>query len=117
MRNFKQLLIWQKGLEIATQSFKLVKAFPLEERFGLSSQMTKAAISIPSNIAEGSSRKSEKEYGRFLEISLGSSFELETQAMIADAINYGQKDLIKIFLNDIREEQRMISGFISQLNL
>jgi four helix bundle protein len=62
MKNFKELKIWQKGLEIATKSFQLVESFPREERFGLSNQITRAAVSIPSNIAEGSSRTSEKDY-------------------------------------------------------
>lgn len=63
--------------------------FPKKEKYGISSQITKAAVSIPSNIAEGSSRTSERDYCRFIEISLGSSFELETQLLIADAVNYG----------------------------
>ena len=71
MRNFKSLKIWQKGFDIAVNSFKLVSTFPKEEKYGISSQITRAAVSIPSNIAEGSSRTSEKEYSRFIEISLG----------------------------------------------
>jgi four helix bundle protein len=78
MKNFKQLLIWQKGFEIAKQSFKLIESFPKGERFSLSNQNTRAAVSILSNIAEGSSRSSEKDYNRFLEHSLGSAFELDT---------------------------------------
>ena len=85
MRNFKQLKIWQKGLAIAVHTLKLVETFPKEERYGLGLQITRAAVSIPSNIAEGSSRSSEKDYARFLEISLGSSYELETQLLIAEA--------------------------------
>ena len=77
MRNFKELKIWQKGFSIAVNSFKLITAFPKEEKFGIAVQITNAAISIPSNIAEGISRSSEKDYNRFLEISLGSTFELE----------------------------------------
>ena len=73
MRNFKQLLIWQRGFQIAVDAFKLVSSFPKEEKFSLSIQITRAAISIPSNIAEGSSRSSEKDYNRFLEVSLSSS--------------------------------------------
>ena len=83
MKNFKELRIWQKGMDIAVNSIQLIKKFPQQEKFGLSSQVTRAAVSIPSNIAEGSSRSSEKEYSRFIEISLGSSFELETQLLIA----------------------------------
>jgi four helix bundle protein len=115
MRNFKQLKIWQKGIEIAKQSFKLTSGFPKQETFGISSQITKAAVSIPSNIAEGSSRSSEKDYNRFLEISLGSAFELETQLLISDAINYGDKDLRNEILKNIDEEQKMIMGFMNSL--
>jgi len=87
MRNFKDLKIWQKGFDIAICSFKLTSTFPKEEKFGMCSQVTRAAVSIPSNIAEGSSRNSEKDYSRFVEISLGSSYELETHLLIAKAAN------------------------------
>lgn len=116
MRNFKQLLVWQKGFDIAIQSYQLTKFFPVEERFALSNQITKAAVSIPSNIAEGGSRSSQKEYGRFLEISLGSSYELETQVLIAQAINYGQKEIRTALLNNIAEEQKMLVNFLTTLN-
>ncbi|MEI9808081.1 MAG: four helix bundle protein [Bacteroidota bacterium] len=91
MRNFKQPKIWQKGFEIAVNSFKLTSTFPKEEKYGLTSQITRSAVSVPSNIPEGSSRSSNKDYSRFIEISLGSSFELETQVLIADVANFGQK--------------------------
>jgi len=102
-------------MDIAKKSYQLIKDFPKEERFGLSSQITKSAVSIPSNVAEGSSRTSEKDQKKFIEISLGSAFELETQLMIAESINYGQKDLILVLMKDIREEQKMIVSFLSQL--
>lgn len=85
MRNFKQLLIWQKGFQIAVKSYTVLSSFPNEEKYSISSQITRAAVSI----AEGSSRTSMKDYNRFLEISVGSSFELETQLLIAEAINFG----------------------------
>lgn len=116
MRNFKQLLIWQKGFEIAVQSFKLVETFPREEKFGLSSQITRASVSIPSNIAEGSSRTSEKDYNRFLEHSLGSSFELETQLLIAESVNYGDSVIRLKMLQSVTEEQKMLVSFMSKLN-
>jgi four helix bundle protein len=116
MRDFKQLKIWQKGFDIAVKSFKLVGTFPKEERYGISSQLTRAAISIPSNIAEGSSRRSEKDYKRFLEISLGSTFEVETQLLIAAAANFGNSEIRNEMLKDIAEEQRMLNGFMSTLN-
>ena len=116
MRNFKELKIWQKGFSIAVNSFKLIATFPKEEKFGVSIQITKAAVSIPSNIAEGSSRSSERDYNRFLEISLGSSFELETQLLIAGAINYGDKELRDEILKDVDEEQKMLISFMNKLN-
>jgi four helix bundle protein len=109
MRNFKELKIWQKGFQIAINSFKLTSTFPKEEKYGITSQITKAAVSIPSNIAEGSSRSSEKDYNPFIEISLGSTFELETQLLIAEAVNYGDKQLRSVMLKDIDEEQRCLS--------
>ena len=115
MRNFKQLLIWQKGFQIAVKTFRFSSSFPKEEKFGLSSQLTRAAVSIPSNIAEGSSRTSSKDYNRFLEMSLGSSFEAETQLLIAEAINYGEKEKRNDLLKEIDEEQKMIMTFMTKL--
>ena len=83
MRNFKELKIWQKGFQIAINSYKITSAFPANERFSLTSQINRAAVSIASNVAGGSSRSSDKEYKHYIEILLGSCFELETQLMIA----------------------------------
>lgn len=116
MRNFKELKIWQKGFDIAITAFKLTSSFPKEEKYGITSQITRAAVSIPSNIAEGSSRVSEKEYSRFMEISLGSSFELETQLLIAQAVKYGDNAISNQMLKDIDEEQKMIMSFMNKLN-
>jgi four helix bundle protein len=116
MRNFKQLLIWQKGFQIAVKSFHLTSSFPKEEKFGLTTQLTRAAVSIPSNIAEGSSRTSSKDYNRFLEMSLGSSFEMERQLMIAEAVNFGEKEKRDDLLREIDEEQKMLMSFMSKLH-
>jgi len=116
MRNFKELKIWQKGFQIAVNSFRLTSAFPKEEKFGITLQITKAAVSIDSNIAEGSIRSSERDYKRFIEISLGSSFELETQLLIAAAANYGDHELRDEILKDIDEEQKMLISFMNKLN-
>src|SRR6478609_9981972 len=115
MKNFKQLRIWQKGFDIAVKSFKLTALFPNEKRFGIASQVTRAAVSIPSNIAEGSSRTSEKDYNRFLEIALGSGFELETQILIAETANFGPKAIRDELLQAINEEQRMLAAFMRKL--
>jgi four helix bundle protein len=116
MKNFKELKVWQKGVDIAITSYKLVETFPNTERYSLSQQITRAAVSIPSNIAEGSSRSSEKEYARFLEISLGSSFELETQYLIAQKLNFGNQELLVEGLQMLDEEQKMTMAFINKLN-
>ena len=114
MTNFKHLKIWLKGFDIAINTFKFTKTLPDNERFGLSRQLTKSAVSISSNIAEGSSRLSTKEYHRFIEISLGSAFELETQLLIAEAVNYGDMKIKDVLLKDIDEEQKMLISFMNK---
>ena len=96
MRNFKQLKIWQKGIDIAIKTYQLTDTFPKEDKYAMVQQMTKASVSIASNIAEGSSRKSEKDYLRYIEISLGSTFELETQIIIAEKLNKGNQQLLLV---------------------
>ena len=115
MKDFKKLRIWQKGLQISIGAYKLIETFTKEERYGLSSQITAAAVSIPSNIAEGSSRSSERDYARFIEISLGSSFEFNTQLIIADALKYGNQTLRETLLGEIELENRMIQSFLLNL--
>lgn len=115
MRNFKELKIWQKGFDIAVKSYKLTGYFPKEEKYGITSQITRASVSISSNIAEGSSRSSEKDYNRFIEISLGSSFELETQLLISQALNFGENNLTAEILKELDEEQKMLIGFMNKL--
>lgn len=116
MKNFKELKIWKKGMEIAVSCFQLTESFPSTEKFGITSQINRAGISIPSNIAEGSSRSSEKDYQRFIEISLGSSFELETQLLIAQNLNFGDGTKLNKLITDISEEQKMLSGFLKSIN-
>jgi four helix bundle protein len=116
MKNFKELRIWQKGMDIAVNCFKLTEEFPKEEKFGLSIQITRAGVSIPSNIAEGSSRSSEKDHARFIEISMGSSNELETQLLIAQRLSYGNQSLLSQTITDVNDEQKMLMGFGNKLN-
>lgn len=86
MQTYRDLVVWQKAIELARQTYTLTKQFPPEERFGLSSQMQRAAVSIPSNIAEGKLRGSSKEFSHFLRIAFGSGGELETQIEIAKSL-------------------------------
>jgi four helix bundle protein len=115
MRNFKELKIWQKGFQIAVNSFQITETFPKHEKFGLASQINRSGVSIPSNIAEGSGRSSDKDYKRFIEISLGSAFELETQLLIAKAAKYGDQSLINTTLGLLAEEEKMLTAFGSAL--
>ena len=116
MKNFKELRIWQKGMDIAVSSFQLTTGFPSTEKFGIISQINRAGVSIPANIAEGSSRTSEKDYGRFIEISLGSSYELETHLLIAQRLNFGKEDKLAELLSEINDEQKMLLGFLNKLS-
>lgn len=109
------LKIWQKGMDIAISCFQLTESFPSTERFGISSQINRAGVSIPSNVAEGSSRTSEKDYGRFIEISLGSSFELETQLLIAQRLKFGDDRKVADLITNVSEEQKMLAGFLKSL--
>lgn len=116
MKDFKRLLIWRTGMEIARESYRIVNDWPRFEKFTLGNQIIRAAISIPSNIAEGSSRNSEKDKKRFMEIALGSSFELETQIIITHDINVSNNDVLEKLILKIKEEQKLISGFINKLS-
>lgn len=85
--NYKGLKLWQEAMELVVEVYTVTKSFPGDEKFGLTSQMRRAAVSIPSNIAEGAGRNSNKEFARFLAISRGSAFELETQIEIANRLS------------------------------
>ncbi|MCB2197181.1 MAG: four helix bundle protein [Bacteroidetes bacterium] len=115
MKNFKKLKIWEKGFIIAIETYKITKEFPPEEKYGLTSQINRSAVSISSNIAEGSSRRSEKDYFRFTEIALGSCFELESQFLIAYELDFGNKERIENILQEIDKEQKMLITFMRKL--
>lgn len=112
--NFKKLKIWQLAMEIAKEILDLTDTFPSYEKFGIKNQMDRCSISIPSNIAEGSSRSS-KSFSHFIDISLGSSFELHTQLLLATHRGYISEDASVIIENKIEEFQRMTMGFQNSL--
>jgi four helix bundle protein len=116
MKNFKELRVWQKSFELSVACYRLTRSFPDAERYNLISQINAAAISIPSNIAEGGSRNSEKEYRRFLEIALGSAYELETQLLIVDSLNYGSLSDRQSIIYNVEEVQKMLIGLIKTLS-
>ena len=115
MHNFRELNIWKDAVELTSTIFVLTKKFPAEERYGLVSQMNRSAVSIPSNIAEGSSRKSDKEFYRFLEISLGSCFELETQLVLSEKYGYLSMAECREITGRVQLLQKMISGFKNKI--
>ena len=88
MHNFKELKVWQEAMSLAKDVFVITRNFPSEEKFGLTSQINRCSVSLPSNIAEGAGRQSDKEFNQFLNIALGSSYELETQLLLSNDFNY-----------------------------
>jgi four helix bundle protein len=112
MKNYRKLKVWQKGMEIVMMTYKLANQLPMEERYGLRSQITRSAVSIPSNIAEGSAKGSKKDYKNYLEISLGSAHELETQVLIIDMLKFGEPELIEALLKGVDEKEKMLRSFI-----
>lgn len=116
MKNYKELHIWQKGIEIVKKIYLLTKQFPDTEKFGIISQITRAAVSIPANIAEGSSRNSDKDYARFLQISLGSAFEVQTYLVIVKEMNWTSLEEVNKLEPLLEEEIKMIHRFINTLN-
>lgn len=115
MKDFKKLNVWQKSIELVASIYKISKDFPAPEKYGLTSQITRAAVSIPSNIAEGSSRISERDYFRFLEIALGSAFEFETQLIIVEKFGFVKSPDFTILIDQIKTIQKMLSGLMSKL--
>ena len=112
--NYKNLKIWNLGMEIVDDVFKLIESFPNEERFGLVSQLNRCSVYIPSNIAEGSSRK-DKSFSHFIDISLGSSFELETQLLIAFNRKYITQEQLTIIEGKLAEFHKMTMSFQNKL--
>mgnify|MGYP000900442392 FL=1 len=116
MHNLKELKIWNKAIDLAVEVYRVTSSYPVEEKFGLTSQSRRAAVSISSNIAEGAGRSSEKEFKYFLGIANGSSYELQTQLFISNKLGLiNIEDLEKLLLL-IDELQKMNYGFQNMLN-
>lgn len=115
MRNFRELTIWNQGIDLAVKVYEVSKQLPKEELYGLRSQITRAVVSIPSNIAEGCSRESERDFKRFLEISLGSAFELETHLVVAEKLGFIETQSIQDVLQDLNREQKQVNSLISRI--
>lgn len=111
MHNFRNMMIWKRSMELSKQILTLSSQFPKENRFDITSQIIRCSISIPSNIAEGSSRKSNKEFSMFLDYSIGSSHELETQLLLVRHLKLVSTDKIDLILSENAEIQKMLMSF------
>ncbi|MDE5424385.1 four helix bundle protein [Ancylomarina sp. DW003] len=114
MRDFKKYTVWQKSMGLVKEVYLLGERLPKHEKYGLYSQMTRAAISIPSNIAEGCGRPSDKEFKRFAEIALGSAYELETQLILIQELKLSGKEMQEI-ITLVIEVQKMLQALIKKL--
>jgi len=115
MNNLKELKIWNKAISLSVDVYQVTSKFPSDERFGLISQARRAAVSISSNIAEGAGRNSLKEFNNFLGIANGSSYELQTQLVIANKLNLLNDEVLQLLLLQIEELQKMTYGFQQML--
>ncbi|MGV0107102.1 four helix bundle protein [Nostoc sp. DSM 114167] len=115
IRDFKDLIIWQKGMEIAEKCYLLTKNFPRDELFGMIQQIRRASVSIPANIAEGYGRRSPGDYARFLNISQGSINELQTHLILSSRVGLCTVKDIELILQHLQEETKMIISLLKNL--
>jgi four helix bundle protein len=109
--NFKNLKVWQKAMDLTDMTFEFCRDIPVNERYNLIDQINRCSCSVPSNIAEGSGKNTNKHFAEFLSIAISSSFELETQLLICERRNYGSISKLKDCLELLSEVQRMIFSF------
>jgi four helix bundle protein len=115
MRPHETLDVWKKGIDFVVALYKTTESFPKEERFGLTSQLRRAAVSIPANIAEGAGRKSYKEFAHFLSNSQGSASEVETELLIASRLGYVEVSSYRALRSSLDEIGRMLTGLCQHL--
>ncbi|WP_421874958.1 four helix bundle protein [Marinoscillum sp.] len=115
MRDFTKYDVWNNGIDFVVDIYEMTKNWPDEERFGLISQVRRAAVSIPSNFAEGCSRSSEKEFKRYLEIALGSAFEVKTQLVIASKLGFTSFNDAQELMDKLDLESKQINALRNKL--
>jgi four helix bundle protein len=115
VRNHRELIAWQKAMDLVVLVYKLCAGFPREELYGLTSQIRRAAVSIPSNIAEGQGRRSTKEFLNFLSVAHGSLREVETQTLIAQRLNYIDETATTAAMDLAAEVGRLLNGLSNSL--
>ena len=116
VRNYRDLFVWQKSMRFVTDVYQLTDNFPSKEMYGITSQLRRASVSIPSNIAEGYGRNSIAEYKRFSQIALGSLYEVQTLLEVSFNLRYTSQELFSIMFESTRELERMLSALIRKLN-
>jgi four helix bundle protein len=116
MHNFKELKIWQRSRTLVKKVYQLTTLFPKSEQYGLTSQINRSSVSIISNIAEGAGRSTEQDFGRFLDIAIGSAFELETQLILSTDLGFIKDEKIEEIIKELNEIQKMIRGFKKNLS-
>jgi four helix bundle protein len=116
VRHYRELVVWQKAIALVEALYRATEIFPKTEIYALTSQIRRAAVSIPSNIAEGQGRNSTRDFLHFLSVAQGSLMELETQIMIAERLGYFDKGHEEALLNSTAEVSRMLSGLRNSLN-
>lgn len=117
MHQFKELLIWKKSRSFCSEIYSITSHFPSDEKFGIINQLRRASVSIPSNIAEGSSRGSNKDFARFLEIAIGSAYEIETQLLISSDLGFLKLEQLDVLIIQLEEIIKMVSKFRSTLKI
>ena len=117
MHNYNNLQIWQEAMDLVEDIYKLTVSFPSEEKFGLVSQMTRAAVSIPSNIAEGAGRNSDKDFAHFISIAIGSLYELNTQIVLSERLGYINQTQSQELQKTLDNLQRKSVSFKSKLKI
>jgi four helix bundle protein len=110
MHRFKELKVWQRSVDLAVEVYKATQNFPVEERYSITSQIRRSAVSVPSNVAEGAGRNTNNDFHHFLSISNGSSNELETQLIIANRLNILNASNLEQLSKQINEIQNMLAG-------
>ena len=115
LKNFKELIVWQKSYQLCLEVYRITTPFPKEEKYGLTSQIRRSVVSIPSNIAEGYGRKTTLDYIRMLYISYGSVCELETQVLLAGDLGLIEKSEMSTLKKEIAEIERMLKALITSL--
>ncbi len=116
IKSFKDLIVWQKAIDLCVEIYRATRAFPAEERFGMIAELRKTARSLPYNIAEGHKRPTTADYLRFLGIAAGSGGELETQILLAERLAYFSPEQARDLLDRYREVERMLAGLTRSLD-